>query len=76
MRTSRISAAVVGVTAVALLVGPLRVLAATSGTGTDTLTVSGGSLSVASVGSAILQRHPEQRHGDHGRHQPQRRHLR
>ena len=49
MRTSRIIAAVVGMAAVACATSPLRVQAAT---GLDTLTVTGGSLSVASVGAA------------------------
>jgi len=52
VRKSRILVAVVGVAAVACTAGPLRVQAATQGSGLDTLTVTGGSLSVASVGSA------------------------
>ena len=54
MRKSRILAAVVGMAAVACAAGPMHVQAATSGTGLDTLTVTGGSLSVASVGSATF----------------------
>ncbi len=52
MKKSRILAAVVGVAAVACAAGPLRAQAVTQGTGLDTLTVTGGALSVASVGAA------------------------
>ena len=52
MGKSRILVAVVGLAAVACAAGPLRAQAATQGTGLDTLTVAGGSLSVASVGAA------------------------
>jgi hypothetical protein len=50
LKKRRVLAAVIAVAAVAS--AAMRVDAATSGTGTDTLTVTGGSLSVASVGSA------------------------
>ena len=54
MRKSRIIAAVVGVAAVACAAGPLRAQALTQGSGLDTLTVTGGALSVASVGAATF----------------------
>jgi hypothetical protein len=45
---------VVGVAAVACAAGPLQAEALTQGSGLDTLTVTGGSLSVASVGAAAF----------------------
>ncbi len=54
MRKSRILVAVVGVAAVACAAGPLRAEAGTQGSGLDTLTVTGGSLSVTSVGAATF----------------------
>jgi hypothetical protein len=45
---------VVGVAAVACAAGPLQAQALTQGTGLDTLTVTGGALSVASVGAATF----------------------
>ncbi len=54
VRKSRFLVAAVGMVAIASLAGPLQAGAVTTGTGTDTLTVTGGSLSVASVGAATF----------------------
>jgi hypothetical protein len=54
VRNRRILVAAVATAAIGCALGPLSAQALTSGTGTDTLTVTGGSLSVASVGSATF----------------------
>jgi hypothetical protein len=52
VKQSRILAAIAGAIAVGCAVSPSSVGAVTTGTGTDTLTVTAGTLSVASVGTA------------------------